>query len=102
MQPPATTILYDQLDQILAELGKANLHYGVIAVQSELDAEAPVPSAGIDLRLTDRDVILARLDLPQSQFDSSTRRRTATGGLQFRQSGSRADVGAERGGWLWT
>jgi len=34
-----------------------------------LDAEAPVPSAGIDLRLTDRDVILARLDLPQSQFD---------------------------------
>ena len=69
MQPPATTILYDQLDQILAELGKANLHYGVIAVQSELDAEAPVPSAGIDLRLTDRDVILARLDLPQSQFD---------------------------------
>src|ERR1035437_1703566 len=69
MQPPATNILYDQLDQILAELGKRNLHYGVIAVQSELDAEAPVPTAGIDLRITDRDVILARLDLPQSQFD---------------------------------
>jgi endonuclease/exonuclease/phosphatase family metal-dependent hydrolase len=69
MQPPATNILYDQLDQILAELGKLKLHYGVIAVQSELDAEAPVPSKGIDLRLTDRDVILARLDLPQSQFD---------------------------------
>jgi endonuclease/exonuclease/phosphatase family metal-dependent hydrolase len=69
MQPPATNILYDQLDLILAELGKRNLHYGVIAVQSELDAEAPVPTAGIDLRITDRDVILARLDLPQSQFD---------------------------------
>ena len=69
MQPPATEVMYDQLDQILAELGKRNLHYGVIAVQSELDAEAPVPSAGIDLRITDRDVILARLDLPQSQFD---------------------------------
>jgi endonuclease/exonuclease/phosphatase family metal-dependent hydrolase len=69
MSPPATTILYDQLDMILAELGKRNLHYGVIAVQSELDAEAPVPTAGIDLRMTDRDVILARLDLPQSQFD---------------------------------
>jgi endonuclease/exonuclease/phosphatase family metal-dependent hydrolase len=68
-QPPATTILYDQLDLILAEMGKNNLHYGVVAVQSELDAEAPVPSAGIDLRLTDRDVILARLDRPQSQFD---------------------------------
>src|ERR1017187_10287300 len=71
MQPPATNILYDQLDQILAELGKLNLHYGVNAVQSELDAEVPVPTstAGIDLRMTDRDVILARLDLPQSQFD---------------------------------
>src|ERR1019366_2949461 len=69
MSPPATTILYDQLDMILAELGKRNLHYGVIAVQSELDAEAPVPSAYIDLRTTDRDVILANLDQPQSQFD---------------------------------
>ena len=69
MQPPATNILYDQLDQILAELGKLNLHYGVIAVQSELDAGVPAPLAGIDLRTTDRDVILARLDLPQSQFD---------------------------------
>ena len=69
MQPPATNTLYDQLDQILTELGKRNLHYGVIAVQSELDAEAPVLTAGIDLRITDRDVILARLDLPQSQFD---------------------------------
>jgi endonuclease/exonuclease/phosphatase family metal-dependent hydrolase len=69
LRPPATTILYDQLDQILAELARRNLHYGVVAVQSELDAEAPVPTGGIDLRITDRDVILARLDLPQSQFD---------------------------------
>jgi endonuclease/exonuclease/phosphatase family metal-dependent hydrolase len=68
-QPPATTILYDQLDLLLAELGKRNLHYGVIAVQSELDAEAPAPVPGIDLRTTDRDVILANLDQPQSQFD---------------------------------
>jgi endonuclease/exonuclease/phosphatase family metal-dependent hydrolase len=69
MQPPATDILYDQLDQILAELAKRKLHYGVIAVQTEIDAEAPVPSEGMDLRMTDRDVILARLDLPQTQFD---------------------------------
>jgi endonuclease/exonuclease/phosphatase family metal-dependent hydrolase len=69
MQPPATNILYDQLDQILGELNKRNLHYGVIAVQSEIDAEAPVPSAAFDLRMTDRDVILSRLDAPQSQFD---------------------------------
>jgi endonuclease/exonuclease/phosphatase family metal-dependent hydrolase len=69
MRPPATDILYDQLDLILAELEKRDLHYGVIAVQSELDAEAPSPAERIDLRMTDRDVILAKLDLPQSQFD---------------------------------
>jgi endonuclease/exonuclease/phosphatase family metal-dependent hydrolase len=69
MRPPAIDIFYDQLDLILSELNKHNLHYGIIAVQSEIDVEAPVPSAGIDLRMTDRDVILARLDLPQSQFD---------------------------------
>ena len=68
-QPPATAILYDQLDMLLTELGKRNLHYGVVAVQSEMDAEAPAPSYNADLRLTDRDVILARQDLPQSQFD---------------------------------
>ena len=69
MQPPATAILYDQLDLLQVELNKRGLHYGVIAVQAELDSEAPVPSRNIDLRTTDRDVILARLDLPQSQFD---------------------------------
>ena len=69
MQPPATNILYDQLNQLMTELGKRNLHYGVVAVQSEMDTEAPAPSYNADLRLTDRDVILARLDLPQSQFD---------------------------------
>ncbi len=69
MQPPATGILYDQLALLQAELAKLNLHYGVIAVQSELDAEAPVPSENIDLRMTDRDVILANLDAPQTQLD---------------------------------
>jgi endonuclease/exonuclease/phosphatase family metal-dependent hydrolase len=69
MQPPATDVLYDQLDLLLSELAKRNLHYGVVAIQAELDTEAPAPSEGKDLRITDRDVILARLDLPQSQFD---------------------------------
>jgi endonuclease/exonuclease/phosphatase family metal-dependent hydrolase len=69
MQPPATNILYDQLDELMTELGKRSLHYGVVAVQTEMDTEAPAPSYNADLRLTDRDVILARLDLPQTQFD---------------------------------
>lgn len=69
MQPPATDVLYDQLDLLLQELGKRKLHYGVVAIQTLVDAEAPVPTEGIDIRMTDRDVILARLDLPQAVFD---------------------------------
>jgi endonuclease/exonuclease/phosphatase family metal-dependent hydrolase len=71
MQPPATEVLYDQLDLLTAELAKRKLHYGVVAIQSLLDAEAPVPTEGIDLRMTDRNVILARIDLPRSQFEVS-------------------------------
>lgn len=71
LNPPATDILYDQLDLLLAELTKRKLHYGIVAIQTLVDAQAPVPTAGIDLRITDRDVILARLDGPQKQFDLS-------------------------------
>src|ERR1019366_7789375 len=68
LQPPATEVLYDQLDLLMAELTRRKLHYGIVAVQSLLDAEAPAPAEGLDLRMTDRNVILARIDLPQSQF----------------------------------
>jgi endonuclease/exonuclease/phosphatase family metal-dependent hydrolase len=71
MTPPATDVLYDQLDLLLSALAKLNLHYAIVAVQNHLDAEAPVPTAGIDLRLTDRDVMLARMDWPQAVFDTT-------------------------------
>ena len=71
MQPPAVTVLYDQLDLLTAELNKRGLHYAVVAVQTLIDIETPVPTEGIDLRLTDRNAILARNDLPSSQFDVS-------------------------------
>jgi endonuclease/exonuclease/phosphatase family metal-dependent hydrolase len=71
MQPPAADVLYDQLDLLTAELVKRKLHYAVVAVHTLVDAETPVPTEGIDLRLTDRDVILARNDYPQAQFDVS-------------------------------
>ena len=69
MRPPATEVLYDQLDPLMAELRKRNLSYAIVGVQNLMDAEAPVPTEGIDLRITDRDVVLARNDLPRSQFD---------------------------------
>jgi endonuclease/exonuclease/phosphatase family metal-dependent hydrolase len=69
MQPPAADVLYDQLDLLTAELAKRKLHYAVVAAHTLMDAETPVPTEGIDLRFTDRDVILARNDYPQQQFD---------------------------------
>jgi endonuclease/exonuclease/phosphatase family metal-dependent hydrolase len=71
MQPPATEVMADQLDLLMTELGKRKLHYSIVTVQSLMDAEAPAPLEGIDLRITDRDVILARNDLPRAQFDVS-------------------------------
>jgi len=59
LQPPATRVLIDQLDLLLSELGKRGLHYAPVVLQTGTDAEAPVPF-GFDLRISDRDVILAR------------------------------------------
>jgi endonuclease/exonuclease/phosphatase family metal-dependent hydrolase len=67
-QPTATDVLYDQLDLLMTELANRKLHYGVVAVQPLLDAQAPVPTELVNLRITDRNVILARTDLPRSQF----------------------------------
>jgi endonuclease/exonuclease/phosphatase family metal-dependent hydrolase len=69
LSPPATDVLFDHLQSLLDELKKRKLNYGVVAAQTMIDAEAPIPTANLDLRITDRDVILARIDLPQQVFD---------------------------------
>jgi len=75
--PSATTVRYDFLAELMAELNKGLLgpHYEVVVVQQEFDLEAPadengvpgdgvpamgIPNAEINGRLTMRDVILAR------------------------------------------
>ncbi len=72
--PTATTVRYDYLQELLAELNKGPDRYEVVVVQNEFDLEAPadengVPGDGpnpaiadaeINGRLTMRDVILAR------------------------------------------
>ncbi len=68
LAPPANDVLYDQLGLLMAELKKRNLEYEVVARQFLMDAEAPVPTEGIDLRITDSDVILVRSDLPRPQL----------------------------------
>ena len=75
--PTATTVRYDYLAELLAELnqGKGPDRYEVVVVQNEFDLEAPadengvagdgpnpaIADAEINGRLTLRDVILARL-----------------------------------------
>jgi endonuclease/exonuclease/phosphatase family metal-dependent hydrolase len=68
--PSATTVRYDYLQELLAELNKGRTNYEVVISQPEFDFEAPAdedgnPATGpfgtdIDGRLTMRDVILAR------------------------------------------
>ncbi len=68
---PATSVTYDFLQMLLDELEDRNLHYAPIAIQTNLDAELPgllSPTQALDIRYTDRVVILARTDLPESQF----------------------------------
>jgi len=68
---PAETVTYDFLQMLLHELEGRGLHYAPISVQTNLDAELPgVFSAteALDIRFTDRVVILARTDLERSQF----------------------------------
>jgi endonuclease/exonuclease/phosphatase family metal-dependent hydrolase len=67
LQPPATEVVYDQLQLLLDALAARGLHYAPIAIQQELDFE--VPSAlWIDVRTTDSDVLLARTDLQRSRL----------------------------------
>jgi endonuclease/exonuclease/phosphatase family metal-dependent hydrolase len=73
-EPTATTVRYDYLAELLAELNKGPDRYEVVVVQNEFDLEAPadengepgdgpnpaIADAEINGRLTMRDVILAR------------------------------------------
>ena len=67
--PVATTVLYDQLQLLLADLAKRNLHYSLVAVQNLLDAQTPDFADGINVRITDRNAVLARSDLPPGHLD---------------------------------
>ena len=72
--PSATTVRYDYLQELLAELNQGKQTYEVVVVQNEFDLEAPadenevagdgpnpaIANAEINGRLTMRDVILAR------------------------------------------
>jgi endonuclease/exonuclease/phosphatase family metal-dependent hydrolase len=77
--PHATTVEFDFLQMTLDALSARGLHYAAVATIENADAEFPriggydefgEPFAE-DIRLTDRDVILARTDLPASALQIS-------------------------------
>ena len=72
---PATMVEYDFLATLLAELEARGLRYAAVSQQQEADIEAPAGAPYFtDLRLTTRDVILARTDLPRLLFRVSNPR----------------------------
>jgi Endonuclease/Exonuclease/phosphatase family len=80
---PAEEVKYDYLKILLGELNDRGLHYAPVVVSQNYDAEFPgdadpeVPEPVLepgdirDIRLTDRDVILARTDLPKTELKLS-------------------------------
>jgi endonuclease/exonuclease/phosphatase family metal-dependent hydrolase len=68
---PATQVEVDYLAILLAALRQHGAHYAAISQVEDTDVELPLVTGSTtfdDLRLTDRDVILVRTDLPPGQF----------------------------------
>jgi endonuclease/exonuclease/phosphatase family metal-dependent hydrolase len=68
---PANTVAFDFLQILLDRLRDRGAHYSAISVQNNLDAELTGvfgPTSALDVRYTDRVVVLARTDLPISEL----------------------------------
>ena len=70
---PATEVVVDFLQGLMNRLADRGAHYAVAAMTTELDVELPMFNPEVegqldDARLTDRDIILVRTDLPPGQF----------------------------------
>jgi endonuclease/exonuclease/phosphatase family metal-dependent hydrolase len=66
--PSATIVQFDQLQSLMTALNAQGAHYAPLSIQTNLDVEAP-STLGYDVRVTDRNVLLARTDLSPSQFN---------------------------------
>lgn len=92
-QPNATTVESDFLQLYIGALAERGLHYVPVAISTNFDLEVPRQTAsGLqDIRLTDRDVILARSDfktrnqIADAQFGSfSTNLVVSVAGRSFK------------------
>lgn len=68
----ATEVVYDYLQMLVADLEAQGAHYQVVSTANELDVEMPmlnmVSLTYDDVRLSDREAILVRSDLPHGQL----------------------------------
>ena len=68
---PAELATYDFLQLLLDELAARGLHYRAVKTLTNFDAEVPAvfsQTQALDVRFTDRIVVLARFDLRTSEF----------------------------------
>ena len=72
---PATNVVYDYLQMLTEALAAQGAHYKVAAVTYGFDPEMPMFNLQTgtidDARLTDREAILVRTDLPPGQFQAA-------------------------------
>jgi endonuclease/exonuclease/phosphatase family metal-dependent hydrolase len=71
---PATAVELDYLALLLKALTRHGAHYAPVSQVLDTDVELPLPTGPLtldDLRLTDRDVILVRTDLPPGHLRTS-------------------------------
>jgi hypothetical protein len=68
----ATNVVFDYLQTLLDALAAQGAHYAVASTACQIDVEMPMVNLRTggfeDVRLTDRDAILVRTDLPRGQF----------------------------------
>jgi hypothetical protein len=69
---PATQVAYDFVEILLDELAARGLAYHAVAVRENIDVEVFTVPGFIDVRLTDRDAILARDDVNVMAVDGAT------------------------------
>lgn len=67
---PAATVAFDYVQMLLDALQDRGLNYTVVAEIRGFDVELP-SALGFDVRHTDREVILARTDMPSGQLSLS-------------------------------
>jgi hypothetical protein len=95
-QTPATEVVYDWLDILDDELDERKLNYRVVRKQTEFDFEGPT-ALGHDIRFTQQDAILVRVDRNIKVARPLSRNFNAALAVPLTSIGETANV---RRGWV--